>query len=306
MPESQQPASVENQSPVPMSPNTVTEPLLAEAPPSPKRRRAPAKRKPRTKAKAAGAQQRTAVHVVASKTVPSIDLYDRLEQRIRNSGTYMRDNVMNAVVASGVVLLIVLAHWATQQEISTASVPVAVTSPAEVASPATQPATEPNPPVSPIETITATATVEEPADPPPAESQPAESPPDVTATATVEAEKPVVDTPSQPVVPTGTVIETSVSIRAPLEPAKPLSVVEPVVEAAPPAQTLPPVVRRAPALRHRRAAPVRVTAAQVPAALLNDPYTNGGATDLDAPTVRQHYLQQNHQTMKSLSASRTE
>lgn len=250
-----------------MSPNTVTEPLLAEAStsPSPKRRRAPAKRKPRTKAKVAG-PQRIAAHFTVAKTLPPTDLYDRLEQRIRNSGSYMRDNVMNAVVASGVVLLIVLAHWATQQEISTASQAVVEESSVEVAPAEIA--------VTPTEPITATATVEEPVVPPPAESQ--------------------------PVVPTGTVIETSVSIRAPLDPTKPPPVVEPVVEAAAQAPTPPPVVRRAPVVRRR----VRVTAAQAPA-LLNDPYTNGGAMDLDAPTVRQHYLQQN-QTMKSLSASRTE
>lgn len=277
-----------------MSPNTITEPLLAEASPSlsPKRRRAPAKRKPRTKAKATG-MQRTAAHVVAAKTVPSTDLYDRVEQRIRNSGSYMRDNVMNAVVASGVVLLIVLAHWATQQEISTASQAIVEASSVEVAPAEVA--------VTPTEPITATATVEEPAAPPPAESQPAESPSDVTATATAEAEKPVADTPSQPVIPTGTVIETSVSIRAPLDPTKPPPVIEPVVEAVPQAPVVPPpVVKRAPVVRRR----VRVTAAQAPA-LVNDPYTNGGAMDLDAPTVRQQYLQQN-QTMKSLSASRTE
>lgn len=304
MPESQQPASVGNQGPVTMDPNTVTEPLLAQASPSPtpKRRRAPAKRKPRTRAKAAGTP-RTDAHFAAAKTLPPTDLYDRVEQRIRNSGSYMRDNVMNAVVASGVVLLIVLAHWATQQEILTASQAVVVEvpsvvelAPAEVEALPVEiaPATEP---------ITATATVEEPTVPPPAESQPAAEspPPDVTATTPPEVEKPVVDDmPAQPVVPTGTVIEASVSIRAPLDPTKPPPAVEPVAEAMPPAPTPPPVVKRAPVARRR----VRVTAARAPS-LLNDPYTNGGAMDLDAPTVRQQYLQQN-QTMKSLSASRTE
>lgn len=235
-----------------------------------------------------------AIRRPASAGKEPVDLFDRVDARLAQLARSARSNTLNVAVASGIVALIVVAHWATQQEIQppleARSAPVTETTAMETAS-----AQETGP--------QATTPAEESTSPTPAPAEateaPAEEPPAVATTAVPPPAEttPLPELSAPAVAPTGMVIETSISIRAPLEPAKPPPAIEPAASVPKALHPSPP--RRVAVGRARHKATAQIEA------LVRDPYTDGGPLDLDSPTVRQHYLLQN-KSLKTLTATRTE
>ncbi len=237
---------------------------------------------------------------VVTRTQKPVDLFDTIDCAIQNSGKQLRANLVNLGVAAGIVLLIIAAHWATQQEIATEPVArsLAVAPTTEAVAPST-------PEKTAAPTLEAQATVDEKTPsstvtPEPAQPvkeaptnvvtpEPVATPPTPTPEPAVAAPTEPTPTPS-PAIPAGTVIETSVSIRATLDPTK-----------TPPAMEQPAAPQPTRRLVHRvrsttparpRTNTMAQTAWQTSPYGEPDPYTNGGPQDLDGPQARQQYLQQ--------------
>lgn len=257
---------------------------------------------------------RRRVRVAPGKRVPDFgpdgaDLFDAIEHFCLGFGGHCRRNMANIGVVLALLVLIVAANWATQPAAplhgrragpTPAAQSLAVTDADtgdakaqsdEAVAPAADskvlPAAEPLAAVDaakPPMTATAQVTEKIVSKPLPSAQSSAGTPvPTVPAAAPIQ----------------GVTLQASVTLRAELDPAKPLPAQignKAAVSPAPrtsrlPRRTTPPRATRRP-VRHN-AAPAQAIALEETVA---DPFTNGGAHDLDGPTAREQYQHLNKVT----------
>lgn len=237
---------------------------------------------------------RRRVRAAPSKRVPDFgpdgdDLFDAIDLFSRGFVGHCRHNLANIGVVVALLVLIVAANWATQ--------PAAPPSPVAQSLTATDTAdvkTDAKPSATPAANAVAPSEVSPSAEP---LAEVAVAKPPMTATAQV-TEKTVL----KPVAPVrGVTLQAGVTLRAELDPAKPLpaqvgkAAVSPVQRASQlPRRTLPLRATR-PRVARRNIPVVRALASGETAP---DPFTSGGAHDLDGPTAREQYQQLNKVTRR--------